>query len=88
MTEKPPAWDDVVGFHEMLARFSAVICARIAGLPLDVQDRIATSERRDPRFGPLDATWLALWVELDDGEQVQLGNVARATFRRDPPSLS
>jgi hypothetical protein len=65
-------FDDTVSFAEAAERFAEIIDVRIRDLPRDEQLRIGHSERRDPRFEPIDATWLRLFVAVDDGV-VELG---------------
>jgi hypothetical protein len=88
MEQPSTPWDDSVDFDEAVARFKVIIHERIRGLDPLQQFRIWRSERREARFTPLDGTWLALWIRLDGDEAIGLGIVARAAFRKQPPSPS
>ena len=60
---------------------------RLAALPLAERARFRRSTTQDWRWEPIDSVWLRLFGVLDDGV-LELGKVARVTFREDPPSPS
>jgi hypothetical protein len=88
MTEKPPEWSPAVPLAEVERRMGAIAADRLLALP--PADRKAVHAAKHPQtiVGTDDPTWLALWVELDDGTRVDLGRLHRATLHEDPPGMS